>query len=176
MNAESTKKQWQDSVFRTNTTEILRQNNLDPEMKRINSESTKRQWQDTEFAESVRQTMKERWQDPEFRERVKKALNLKPNKAELKLDSILNILFPSKYKFVGDFTFFLGGKCPDFMNVNGRKLLIELYGDYWHRNDDPQERIDYFKQFGFDTLVIWEHELKDAEALSERIQEFHAYV
>ena len=59
------------------------------------------------------------------------------------------------------------------MNINGRKSLIELYGDYWHKNDNPQDRIDHFKQFGFDTLVIWEKELKDQEMLVNKLQNFH---
>jgi G:T-mismatch repair DNA endonuclease (very short patch repair protein) len=52
----------------------------------------------------------------------------------------------------------------------------ELYGDYWHKGQNPQDRIDMFKPFGFDTLVIWEKELKDMGAVTERIQEFHEAV
>jgi G:T-mismatch repair DNA endonuclease (very short patch repair protein) len=39
---------------------------------------------------------------------------------------------------------------------------------------NPQDRIDAFKPFGFDTLVIWERELKDIENVKNKIQEFHA--
>ena len=113
-----------------------------------------------------------RWADPVYQQRMHKAFALKPNKPETFLLNLLNKLFPNEYKYVGDFQFFLGGKNPDFMNVNGRKDLIELYGDYWHKNDDPQDRIDHFKQFGFNTLVIWEKELKDQEKLMEKLQDF----
>jgi len=58
------------------------------------------------------------------------------------------------------------------MNVNGEKQLIELYGDYWHRDDDPQERINIFRGFGFSTLVIWERELRDEPAVVERLKAF----
>ena len=67
----------------------------------------------------------------------------------------------------------LSGKIPDFVNVNGKKKLIELYGDYWHRNDNPQDRINLFKKFGWDTLVVWEKELKDEILLKEKILEFN---
>ena len=58
------------------------------------------------------------------------------------------------------------------MNVNGKKLLIELYGDYWHKGQDPQDRINLFKRYGWDTLVIWEHELKNINKVEFRIHRF----
>lgn len=35
-----------------------------------------------------------------------------------------------------------------------------------------KKRIDLFKKYGYDTLVIWEHELKDLEKLKKRVLEF----
>lgn len=112
-------------------------------------------------------------EDMTYWKNLQKSLNIKPNKPETKLGEILKEMFPNEYKYVGDFSFILGGKNPDFMNVNGRKKLVELYGDFWHKDDDPQERIDFFKQFGFDTLVIWENELKDINKLKTKLKEFH---
>lgn len=86
---------------------------------------------------------------------------LKPNKLELLFNDLLQEMFPNEWKYVGDFQFFLGGKNPDFMNVNGKKKLIELFGDYWHQGEDPKDRINHFKQYGFDTLVLWESEIKN---------------
>ena len=71
----------------------------------------------------------------------------------------------------------IDGKVPDFVNVNGQKKLIELFGDYWHsakmvsqkRIQTESERIGYFKQFGWSALVIWEHELEDLTAVREKI-------
>lgn len=109
---------------------------------------------------------------------VKAILNARPykspNKAELRVKALLNKLFPNEYKFVGNGEFILGGKCPDFMNINGQKKLIELFGDYWHRNDNPEDRINYFKRFGFDTLVLWEHELEDYNKIVSKIEEFNS--
>ena len=102
-----------------------------------------------------------------------KSLQLKPNKPEMALDKMLQKLLPNEYKYVGDLSFILGGKSPDFMNINGKKKLIELYGDYWHKDDDPQDRIDFFRQYGFDTLVIWEKELEDKESLNVKLEKFH---
>jgi len=123
--------------------------------------------------ERISLTVSALWKNAEYQNKMQKARNISPNKAETNLGNLLNKLFPKEYKYVGDFQFWLGGKNPDFMNINGQKKLIELYGDYWHKDDDPQDRIDHFKQYGFNTLVIWEHELKDISTVKSKIKEFH---
>lgn len=106
--------------------------------------------------------------------RMKMLLTLpSPNKQEIKLMELLDSLYPGEWKFVGDGTVFINGKCPDYININGQKKLIELFGDYWHKGDNPQDRIDVFRPFGFDTLVIWERELKNIDSIRNRIREFH---
>jgi len=133
-----------------------------------------------ETKEELRQIGRLRWKDPEFQKKMKKAWNIKPNKPETSLLNLLNNLYPNEWKYVGDFQFWLGGKNPDFMNVNGHKKLIELYGDYWHskevtgedEKEHEQDRIDYFKQYGFDTLIIWESELEDLDLICGKIDRF----
>ena len=116
---------------------------------------------------------RERCENFEYKERLVKAImkgwQKRPNKPERLLIKFLNQIFPDEFKYVGDGQLILGGKCPDFLNINGKKKLIELFGDYWHSKErtgiEPKEherkRIEHFKRFGFDTLIIWEHELKD---------------
>ena len=107
----------------------------------------------------------QRWENPEYRERQIKAIimgsRIKPNKAEMKLSYILRNIAPGEFKYNGDLRlgFILSGKVPDFVNINSRKQLIELYGDFWHKGENPQKRVSIFKRFGYDTLIIWEHEL-----------------
>jgi hypothetical protein len=96
-----------------------------------------------------------------------------PNKLELELLNTLNEMFPGEYKFVGDGQVIIDGKVPDFININGQKKIIELFGDYWHRDEDPEDRAKIFRPFGYETLVIWEHELKDIEKVKFRINGFH---
>lgn len=91
---------------------------------------------------------------------IHKAVSRVPNKPETFLTNLLDDLFPGEWKYVGDGQMVIAGKCPDFVNINGQKKIIELFGDYWHRGDDPEDRKRIFSPFGFDTLVIWEHELK----------------
>jgi hypothetical protein len=74
----------------------------------------------------------------------------------------------------------LGGRIPDFVNINGKKQIIELFGDYWHgekhtgRTKEQEEllKINHYKQFGWDTLIIWENELKELENVKNRISAF----
>jgi hypothetical protein len=127
--------------------------------------------------EAQSKALKKLWQNPEYKDRQLKAIyasiNLVPNKPETIIQNLLEEMFPSEWKFTGDFSFMISGKSPDFANINGQKKLIELFGDYWHRGENPQDRIDMFKPFGWDTLVIWEKELKDIQAVKEKIIQFH---
>lgn len=116
---------------------------------------------------------KNNWKDSEYVKKQMLARNVCKNKAEKKLEKIINKLYPNEYKFVGDGKVVIAGKCPDFINVNGQKKIIELYGDYWHRNDNPEDRKEIFKPFGYDTLIIWEHELKNIRRVGFRINKFH---
>ena len=117
--------------------------------------------------------VKEIWQDEKYVRQQIKARNVKQNKLETFLEKYLNKILPNEYKFVGDGEFILGGKNPDYINTNGQKKLIELYGDYWHKGQNPQDRIDYFRKFGFDTLVIWESELENLCSVKNKILQFN---
>jgi len=127
--------------------------------------------------EIIKKTSLKRWRNEDYRNRTLKsmlqAIQIKPNQQEKALEIILNNIYPNEYKYVGNGQFVLGGKCPDFMNINGKKKLIEMFGDYWHRNDNPQNRINYFKQYGFDTLIIWERELKNLKMVKEKLLNFN---
>lgn len=108
------------------------------------------------------------WKNPEYVEKVKR--NKLPNKRELQILSVLQSVSPD-WIFVGDWKLYIDGKNPDFWNH--RFGLIEYFGDYWHKNDDPQERIDLFKKFGFDTMVLNDGDVKNKQLLREKIAEFH---
>lgn len=90
---------------------------------------------------------------------IRKSCQSSPNVPEQILLNLLDSNIP-EYKYSGDGAIIIGGLIPDFVNTNGRKKVIEIFGDYWHRNDNPQDRINKFAEFGFGCLVIWEHELK----------------
>jgi hypothetical protein len=114
--------------------------------------------------------VKEWWKNPE---NARKALVFNsPNKQEQKLTAILESMYPGEWKFVGNGQVIIDGKCPDFININGQKKIIELYGERWHQNHDPQDRINFFKPFGYDTLVIWVRELQNLRRVKTTIAAF----
>jgi len=146
---------------------------------RKNSEAKKKYYR--EHPEAVKNFLKLRnevWntQKNVIVEKILKAASKRPNKAEQRLNSILQSLLSGEYKYVGDGEFILGGKCPDFININGKKKIIELFGEFWHekdKRDNGQNRVDFFKEYGYDTLIIWEGELQNEPALKNKIIEFH---
>lgn len=115
---------------------------------------------------------KERWDkytDEEKANCVRKMrTQLKPTKLELALSDLLS----DDWKYVGNNEVIIGGKNPDFINVNGQKKLIEIFGRYWHSQEDEYARPKHFEPYGFKTLIIWEEELQNKENLLAKIEEF----
>jgi very-short-patch-repair endonuclease/DNA-directed RNA polymerase subunit RPC12/RpoP len=98
---------------------------------------------------------------------------IKPNKPE----RLLGMLLGKDYKFVGDGKVILGGFCPDFINCNGQKKIVELYGDYWHTKDQyaidkDKRRLKEYSKLGYSTLIIWEKELKNINKLTNKLKKF----
>lgn len=114
----------------------------------------------------------QRFQNPEWVKYFFERVGAPLNNSEKRLQDILDKHFPQEWEYVGQGDLVIGGKIPDFMNVNGRKQVIEMFGTYWHRGENPQKRINSFMHFGFATIVIWEHELKDEDAIVVKIKNF----
>ena len=98
---------------------------------------------------------------------------LRPNKLEKEIASILNTILPHEYKYVGNGDFVVEGMIPDFVNINGKKKVIEANGSYWHERSDEEIRIANFKKYGYDCLVIWDFELEDKRVVVNKILNFH---
>ena len=100
----------------------------------------------------------------------------KPNGRELQLQSVLDRHFLNEWKFVGDGQFNLGGRNPDFMNVNSKKQVIEVFGYYWHdpvlfpNRPTEEELIAHYKSFGFDCIVFWEYDVYNEEEVVTRVK------
>lgn len=137
-----------------------------------------------ESVERIRQgtsaNLKKLRKDPEFNKKMFKAHRKRPTKPEQQIETILNSNWPKKWKYVGDGEVILGGLNPDFINVDGKKLIIEVFGDYYHSpeilGDDWKRgelgRIMTFSQFGYKTLIVWENELKDKDQVISKIEQF----
>ena len=127
---------------------------------------------DTQKAEHSTR-MRNWWKDPEFRKKLLKCKNTRPTKPEMVFDEMT----PEIIRYVGDGSWWRTlpngkHKNPDF-KVTGQDKVIEVFGDYWHRNDDPQEIIDLYNEGGLDCLVIWENEIyKQPDIVLEKSIEF----
>jgi len=142
------------------------------------SETVKKVMSNSDIRQKLSNSNKLRWKNltddgkRQWMERLRASCQKSPNGAELALYEIIQAVCPGEYKYTGDLSVVIGGLNPDFTNINGQKTVIELFGDYWHKGEDPQERIDKYKEFGFDCLVIWEHELPDVISLLSKVREF----
>jgi len=134
-----------------------------------------------QFSEESRQKMSEthkaQWQDSEYTEMMRKAIHQTPNIPEKMLGELLEAILPGQYSYTGDWAVFIDGINPDFIDNDGGFKVIEMFGNYWHRDSNPQDRIDKFAKAGFDCLVIWEREVYELEIdpteLINKILEFH---
>lgn len=123
-----------------------------------------------ETKKKLSETRKRQWQDPEYVAKLIKAMAVKPNGLERRLIELFEKHLPD-FKYNGDFSegVMLGGLTPDFVNVNGKKQVIEIFGDYWHSpeivGDDWRRselgKVMIYNSVGWDCLVIWENELKE---------------
>lgn len=120
-------------------------------------------------------TYKRKWKDPKYVEMITKAQGRHPNNAEMELYQLLEELYPHEFAYNGDFSLrvLLNGKCPDFVNVNGKKQVIEYFGGYWHNEPDEEaNKIQAYSEIGWRCLVIWDYEMKNKLALTAKICEF----
>lgn len=121
---------------------------------------------------AFRQRRLKQWRCDSYVAKQMKSRHIKPNKNEFRLQELLDIYLPKQWKYVGDGQLIIGGRCPDFININGKKDLIELFGNYWHRGENPANKINHYKSYGFRCMVIWENELEDEELLAKRLRSF----
>jgi len=66
------------------------------------------------------------------------------------------------FKYVGDGKFWVENMNPDFIECNGKKIAIEILGEYWHSDEEFQERKEKFAEYGWECIGIWEHEIEKA--------------
>ena len=71
------------------------------------------------------------------------------------------------YKFVGNGEFFVGRKCPDFVNCNGEKIAVEVY---YRRHKDmfsgglenwKKDRQKIFSEYGWKIIFFDETQVNE---------------
>ncbi len=98
--------------------------------------------------------------------------NKKPTFLEKKFNDLVN-KNNLPYKFVGNGSFLIGGYNPDFVNINGKKIAVEIYYSYFKTNmgkkdisewKDKREAI--FKSYGWDTVFFDENQITEANIIN----------
>lgn len=90
--------------------------------------------------------------------------NKKPTKPELQMIGLIE-KYNLPYKYTGDGSFWIEYLNPDFVECNGRKVALEVFGDYWHNRKNMsycqtlEGRKAILERYGWKLVVVWEHEL-----------------
>lgn len=134
----------------------------------LTPEEKKRRYRNSVGSDEARRKsiegIRKHWADitPEEKERWSRrnieASHKKPTMPELFLGIYLEDRYPREWAYNGDGGrgIVIGGRVPDFVNINGRKQVIEELGVYWHLLEDEVERIEHYKKYGYECIVVWE--------------------
>jgi endogenous inhibitor of DNA gyrase (YacG/DUF329 family)/G:T-mismatch repair DNA endonuclease (very short patch repair protein) len=102
-----------------------------------------------------------------------KAREVKPTGPERKIIDMM----PGNIRYTGNRSWWRTlpsgkSKNPDF-KVTGENKVIEVYGNYWHKGEDPADIIGQYRAIGIDCLVLWESEInKQPDMVREKIHSF----
>jgi hypothetical protein len=123
-----------------------------------------------EFKQKKREIALKKFKDPEYLKKFQNGLHNKPTRPE---KIILELLTEIKtlFKFVGDYSFWIDGKNPYFIDRENNKI-IEVFSDYYHdisfrktignmdsNEDHIKKRIEHFEKHGYKCIVIWEKDI-----------------
>jgi very-short-patch-repair endonuclease len=126
-----------------------------PELRGIVSENSLKRWAN------------KKWKEEQIK-RILKTKFSRPTKLERKFMDFFNqATLP--YKYVGDGEFLIGYKNPDFININGEKICLEVgnkkqktfYNQFHSWKKYEEERIKHFAKYGWRCVVLWEDDLLD---------------
>jgi very-short-patch-repair endonuclease len=152
-------------------------------LKRRIGRATTELWKDLEY----RKKQKLARETPEYQQRMSESgretilkKRPKPNNSERALKKLLDKNFPGEFRLNVKGQVTVGGKIPDFVNVNGKKALVELFGVHWHsvipkqtREEAERVRKNCFRKWGFKTLVVWDDVLREnPEIVLKRLKSF----
>jgi very-short-patch-repair endonuclease len=114
------------------------------------------------------------WNDKIYREKTIKAqlngLLKRPTSLEQKMIDIIN-RNNLPYKYTGNGEFLIGFKNPDFVNVNGQKICIEVANIFHHQGNYEEKRKEHFAKYGWKCIVFKQDILNENEVLEKLSKE-----
>lgn len=123
-----------------------------------------------EQKEKISKASKLNWLNKAYREKViknsLKSLRRRPTSLEKQFIEICQE-HKLPYKYVGDGSFLIGWKNPDFINLDGEKICIEVRAkdlcmpfEKIPPDEYEKRRIEHFKKFGWKCLVFFDNNRK----------------
>jgi len=107
------------------------------------------------------------------KEDIKKILTRRtPSSLEEKFQNIVN-KYKLPYKFVGNGSFIIENYNPDFININGKKIAIEVYAKYYklrnHKTIEQwkEKRSKVFGKYGWKIIYFDETEVNEKYILAK---------
>lgn len=108
-----------------------------------------------------------------------KSLIRKPTKPELAFAGMC-LRHNLPYRYVGNGEVMIGTKNPDFINVNGKKEIVEIFGRVFHDPDQSfisrmpyrqtkEGTMEHYETYGFKCIIIWDDELRDESLVLARL-------
>jgi len=97
----------------------------------------------------------------------RRGLVKRPTRPEQRLIDIIN-KYKLPLKYTGNKSFWIETVNPDFVDINGNKICIEVFGDYWHDQllnanvryaDTEKAKRETLKKYGWKCIVLWESAL-----------------
>jgi len=169
---------WGLDWYRSKVIDRVKEALSDPDVRKKISEASKKAWRNPEFRKRQCELRRLAWENPEYREKMAVARASQSGK----ISSIQRPL----YQLLGDLgveyceegeSTRIGYYVFDCLvkNPNGRDILIECQGDYWHSLPEAQSRdrgkftyIDkYFPEF--EVMYVWEHEFCAHDRVRNRL-------
>ena len=185
---ESVKANWNDpdkvEVFLAS----IREFHSRPSYRALARKNSLELWKDSSYREIVLEGMALAWADPTLRtyasQRAEEAwedpnrlpnTSFKPNMEEMLLGIWLRKGFPDK--FVSNITIQkkVGSKRPDYVDWINRQI-VELFGTFYHSEIyfpsklTEEELVGYYKQRGFDCVVVWGDEVYNQELVISKVK------
>jgi len=115
-----------------------------------------------EEAERIKKARKKQWENIEYKEKRLKAmfkgLLKRPTSFEQRIIDLISE-YNLPYKYVGDGQIWIVGRNPDFIETNGKKVLIEVYNKFHHPINYEELRTKHFTKYGFKTIFLSEDDL-----------------
>lgn len=161
-----------EEIFGEGKGKIMRQRRGEESKGRKHTEETKRKIRLGNVGRVVSEETREKIRLVMMRNRKKGVYHQTPNKPE---KIMINLIKKNNlpFNYVGDGQINIGCFNPDFLSKNP-KHIIEVFGDYWHNlpkvKERDKRRLKTYSKYGYETLVIWEHELKNKKKVLEKIR------